>query len=295
MASRQHRTAHVFNAPRRGPISGMSRLIQEVMDRGSLQLMMLGLLSLIAIATPVPVRGSEAMSVREWEALWARVLSRHVDEQGRIDFAAVKRNHSDLDRVVAFVAAVDPASQPQRFSEKRARLAFYINAYNALAMHGVVDAGIPESLGGLAKMTFFYMRTFTVGGKSMSLHAFENEVIRPLGEERVHFALNCMTVGCPRLPRAAFTADAIERQLQAAARAFVAEPRNVRVEPGRREVWLSAIFDFYTKDFVGRAPNLIAYVNRHRTEPIPEDFRVRFLDYDWTVNDRRLLGRREVP
>ena len=123
-------------------------------------------------------------------------------------------------------------------------------------------------------------------------HNFENDVIRRLGEERVHFALNCMVVSCPRLPRTAFSADALERQLDTAARTFMSERRNVGVDPVRREVWLSAIFDFYTKDFLDHAPSLIAYVNRYRTEPIPSEFKVRFFDYDWTVNDRRRVGLR---
>jgi Protein of unknown function, DUF547 len=251
--------------------------------------MALGLLSLISIATPAPAvdAAAQAWSICEWEAAWTRVLTRYVDDAGRIDFDSLRQNHVDLDRVVAFIAAVDPVSQPQRFSNKHARLAFYINAYNALAMYGVVQAGVPESLGGLTKFTFFYLRTFTIGGKSISLYKFENDVIRPLGEERVHFALNCMVVSCPRLPRVAFSAASLERQVDAAARGFIGETRNVWVDSASREVWLSAIFDFYTADFLAHAPSLIAYVNRYRAVQVAADFKVRFLEYHWTVNHRK--------
>jgi len=249
----------------------------------------LGLLSLVSIATPVPARDAATtnLSVGEWELLWTNVLIRHVDDSGRIDFGALSRNHADLDRVVAFIAAIDPTSQPERFPDRQSRLAFYINAYNALAMYGVVQAGVPESLGGLTKFTFFYLRRFVVGGKSISLYNFENDVIRPLGEERVHFALNCMVISCPRLPRVAFSAAKLDAQLDAAARAFVGETRNVWVDPGKREVWLSAIFDFYTEDFLAHAPSLIAYVNHYRADKIPADFKVLFLEYHWTVNHRK--------
>jgi hypothetical protein len=251
--------------------------------------MALGLLSLISITTAAPAldAATTALSIGEWEAIWTKVLTRYVDDSGHIDFDSLRRDHVDLDRVVAFVAAVDPASQPQRFPDKHSRLAFYINAYNALAMYGVVQAGVPESLGGLTKFTFFYLRTFIVGGKSVSLHKFENDVIRPLGEERVHFALNCMVVSCPRLPRVAFSAGALDGQLDAAARQFIGATRNVWIDHAKREVWLSAIFDFYTEDFLAHAPSLIAYVNRHRAEQIPADFKVRFLAYNWTVNHRK--------
>jgi len=148
---------------------------------------------------------------------------------------------------------------------------------------------------GVRKFTFFYLRTFTVGGRSISLYNFENDVIRPLGEQRVHFALNCMVVSCPRLPRTAFSANMLDRQLDAAARAFIGEDRNVRADAAKREIWLSAIFDFYTKDFLAHAPSLVAYVNRYRVGKLPPDLTVRFLDYDWTVNERRRVGGELQP
>jgi hypothetical protein len=233
---------------------------------------------------------AETMTIPEWEALWSSVLAKRVDDAGHVDFAALTQDHGDLDRVVAFIAAVDPVSQPQRFPDRGSRLAFYINAYNALAMHGIVESGVPVSLGGLTKFTFFYLKKFTVGGKSISLYELENDVLRSLGEARVHFALNCMVVSCPRLPRTAFNVDALERQLDAGAYMFAAEKRNVTVDPVKREVWLSAIFDFYTKDFLDHSPTLIDYVNRYRTQSIPPGFKVRFFDYDWTVNDRWRVG-----
>src|SRR5262249_37438629 len=61
----------------------------------------------------------------------------------------------------------------------------------------------------------------------------------------------------------------------------------VWIDHANREVWLSAIFDFYTQDFLAHAPSLIAYVNRYRATQIPADFNVRFLDYHWTVNHRK--------
>ena len=249
---------------------------------GIVALMLLSIATLGATGAP----DAAAMTIPEWETLWSSVLARYVDDAGRIDFAALSHDHADLDRMVAFVAAVDPVSQPRRFPDRAARIAFYIDAYNTLAMHGIVDTGVPRSLGGVTKFTFFYLKKFTVGGKSISLYDLENDVIRPLGEERVHFALNCMAVSCPRLPRTAFTADALEQRLDTATRTFLAEKRNVSVDPVKREVWVAAIFDFYTKDFLARAPTLIDYVNRYRPDPIPPEFEVRFFDYDWTVNDR---------
>jgi hypothetical protein len=91
-------------------------------------------------------------------------------------------------------------------------------------------------------------------------------------------------VSCPRLPRRAYTGAGLDAELDRAARAFMVEDRNVRLDPAKRLAYLSAIFDFYTKDFLARAPSLIAYVNRYRDKPVPLDYRVRYFEYDWTIN-----------
>jgi len=70
-------------------------------------------------------------------------------------------------------------------------------------------------------------------------------------------------------------------------RTFIGENRNVWIDHPRREVWLSGIFDFYTQDFLAHAPSLIEYINHYRDVLIPSDFKVRFLEYRWTVNDRK--------
>src|SRR5258708_12085275 len=79
--------------------------------------MALGLLSLISIATPAPAGDAtaEAWSIGEWEAAWTKVLTRYVDDAGRIDFDSLRRNHVDLDRVVAFIPISHPTSPPHPF------------------------------------------------------------------------------------------------------------------------------------------------------------------------------------
>ncbi len=217
----------------------------------------------------------------------ARVLDRYVDDQGRIDFASLAGNRVDLDRYVAWVHAIGPRNHPELFPARSDVLAYHINAYNALAMLGVIDVGMPQSLGGLRKLTFFYLREVKVGGDAMSLYAYENKVIRPLGEERVHFALNCMAAGCPRLPRLPFDAKTLDTDLEREAKKFFNEDRNVEADAARRVVRFSQILDFYPSDFLAKAPSLIAYANRYRTSQIPADYRVEFIPYDWTVNRQK--------
>ena len=231
---------------------------------------------------PAPERPPEADRAAA-ESAWARALERSVDEHGRVDFAGLERDRADLDRFVSWVYSVGPNNRPELFPSRAEVVAYHINAYNALAMYNVIAAGTPRSLSEYGLIRFFYSRRVAVGGETMSLYQYENEVIRPLGEERVHFALNCMAVSCPRLPRTPFRAATLEAALAAETIRFVDEGRNVMVDAERRKVRLSAIFDFYTGDFLAKSPSLIWYVNSHRSMPVPTGNGIEFIDYDWTV------------
>ena len=204
---------------------------------------------------------------------WARVLEGFVDDEGRVDYAGLARDPADLRRFVAWIHAAGIERQP---------LAFHLDAYNALAMYNALERGVPASLEGFEKIRFFYLRRFALAGKAVSLYDYENDVIRKFGDARIHFALNCMAAGCPRLPRTPFLAADLDAVLEREARRFLNEPRNVQVDHGARTVRLSSIFAFYPEDF----PPLLPYVNRHRTERVPEDYRIAFIPYDWRLNAR---------
>ncbi|MBI3845822.1 MAG: DUF547 domain-containing protein [Planctomycetes bacterium] len=213
---------------------------------------------------------------------WSRVLEKRVDDRGRIDFAGLKADSKDLDAFVYWISEVSPETDPGRFPTREAKIAYYLNSYNAIAMYNVVNSGVlPED-----KTSFFYIRELCVGGSYTSLYTYENSVVRPLGEPRVHFALNCMVRGCPRLPRVPFRADQLDAQLDAAAKVFFNEERNVVLQPERKVVRFNSILDFYTSDFLAAAPSLIEYANRYRTSKIATDWSVEFIPYDFTLNSQ---------
>lgn len=83
----------------------------------------------------------------------------------------------------------------------------------------------------------------------MSLYSYENDVIRALGDPRVHFALNCMPVGCPRLPMTPFNAASLDDELDRETRRFMAETRNVRVDSASRTVWCQKYSTSFLKIF----------------------------------------------
>ncbi|MGI9378393.1 MAG: DUF547 domain-containing protein [Methyloligellaceae bacterium] len=227
---------------------------------------------------------------REWKETddplkyWAEVLDKHVDVQGRIDFSGLAAAPENLLVFLNYVKQTSPHTHPADFTSSHAAIAYYINAYNALAMYNIILLGFPEALRGWRKLDYFLLKRFNIGGQRNSLYGFENRIIRKLGEERVHFALNCMSVGCPRLPAVPFTPENLEKQLDQQARRFFGEDRYLQVDRSRKTVRVSEILDFFTEDFTIRSGTLINYINRYREERIPGSYRVEFLDYDWTVN-----------
>ena len=247
------------------------------------------LLLLSGCTTLVPAPTGSPVAQDAAQAAWSRVLGRFVDDRGRVDFAALAADPADLDLMVRHVAETPPNSLPPG----PRRTAYEINAYNALAMFNVVDLGIPATHAGLNKLRFFVLRRFEVGGRAMSLRAFENDVIRPearaRNDPRIHFALNCSALSCPYLPQRPFTAAALDAELEHETRDFFARPENFHIDDATHTVWLSELLDFYPEDFVpGAAPTLLAYANRYAPHPAPADYTVRFTPYDWTVANSRL-------
>lgn len=214
---------------------------------------------------------------------WDQTLEQYVDPSGYVDFSGLSRNSASLDRYLGWIGYAGPNSSPAAFPSPEHKLAYHINAYNALAMRMVVAKGIPQRLTTLGKVDFFYLTQVRVDGESISLYAYENDVIRGFNEPRIHFALNCMSVGCPRLPREPFDADRLDEQLDRETRKFFAATRNLRVDHDARTVYVNELLEWFEEDFLAVAPSLIAYIDRYTDQRIPGDYQLEFLPYDWTV------------
>ena len=245
------------------------------------RIVLLGLLfTLAACSTLAPIPKTDMLDASASLAGYERVLRRFVNDRGEVDFAALEKERVDLDRYVVFIANTPAES----FTSSNDRLAHYINSYNALSMYNVIDVGIPQTHAGLKKLKFFVLKKFNIGGKPMSLYAYENDIIRKLDEPRVHFALNCSAVSCPQLPRQPFKGDGLDQQLETEALKFFARPENLKIDHADRQVHVNEILRFYSEDFApSPAPTLIDYINRYAPEKIPTDYQLNFLDYDWTV------------
>lgn len=232
---------------------------------------------------------------------WDRVLKKFVTEKGRVDYAALKANPGDLNQYVEQVARRSPISDPNAFPTRDSQLAYWINAYNALVMKAVVENWPTKSVRSLGKLySFFWGRKFLAGGKQYTLDDIEDILRKKLAEPRIHFAIVCASNSCPRLQREAFTPENTERLLDEAARFYVNEPRNLKIDVAHNRVTLPEILGHYHEDFENyvRAHNAtmtgqpkVDYIrlyaspaNRALLDQLKNP-KVDHFGYDWGIND----------
>lgn len=222
-------------------------------------------------------------------ALFDEVLQARVNADGQVDYAGLKASPEKLETYLDRLASADLAALS--YYEQ---LAFWLNAYNALVIKGVVDRYPTTSVRSVKPFGgFFYRLKFQIAGKPYTLNEIEHDVIRAeFVDARVHFALVCASAGCPTLENRAFFADTLEERLETATFNFVANPEKVRLERSERRLYLSKIFKWYAADFTegytGVTDFLADYLPPDDAEFLEtEEVELHYLDYDWTLNAQR--------
>lgn len=229
---------------------------------------------------------------------WDGLLRKHVrvidgGHASRVDYAGMARERTALRGYLASLSAVEE----RRFERwtRAQQMAFLINAYNAFAVEKVLTR-YPDlrSIRDFGKLfgNPFKDRFFTLLGRRSSLDDVEHEMLRKrFRDPRVHFALNCASVGCPMLREEAYAPERLERQLEEQAVRFLSDRSRNRFAAGRLEV--SRIFDWYREDFEPRAAYFARYASALSDDPQARKLiaegkaPLAFLDYDWTLNDAR--------
>ena len=224
--------------------------------------------------------------------IWDELLQRYVDDLGRVNYRRWKAEGADVLRVwLESLADVDLAD----FTDTDARLALWLNAYNAIAISQVLEvypiASIrPKVLGipnWLSFLDFFTRSNTIVGGKKYSLNQIEHAILRPeFAEPRIHFALVCASVGCPLLRRGAYFPESVRTQLEADASRFIHNPDKVRYDAQKKTLYLSKIFEWYEEDFVKAAGSVAEYVGGYLgpEAAVGDGWAIVFLPYDWNLN-----------
>lgn len=226
-------------------------------------------------------------------ALYARLLAAHTREVAdtagvRVDYAALRAS-PDWRALVASLAGADPA----RLATPAERLAFWIDAYNILAMDWIVRSAPVESIRDLGSLLWpvWKREAGRIGGRAHTLDEIEHGILRKLSEPRIHAAIVCASVSCPSLAREPFRPETLDAQLEAALRRFLADPRKgSRLDAERGVLVLSPIFDWFAEDFAA-AGGALAFVRprlpeatRARLAAHEGRVRLEYFDYDWSLN-----------
>lgn len=224
--------------------------------------------------------------------IWDELLQRYVDDFGRVNYRRWKAEGADVLRGwLESLADVDLAE----CTDADARLALWLNAYNAIAISQVLEvypiASIrPKVLGipnWLSFLDFFTRSNSIIGGKKYSLNQIEHAILRPeFAEPRIHFALVCASVGCPLLRRGAYFPESVRTQLEADASRFIHNPDKVRYDAEKKTLYLSKIFEWYGEDFVKAAGSVAEYVGGYLgpEAAVSDGWALVYLPYDWNLN-----------
>jgi len=215
--------------------------------------------------------------------LWRQVLENSVTN-GLVNYPVIQ-NEERFGAYLRLLDRVDPSSLPGRDQQ----LAFWINAYNAFAVQNILEGDSPAPY--IGWYYYFKVHRHAVGGETVNLYDLEHAILRAqFNEPRVHFAIVCASVSCPKLQPWAYEGRQLEEQLDQVAREFVNDLSRNRFDREQKVAHLSKIFDWFKDDFVANAGSVQKFVARYvldtevQRDLIADTYRIEYREYDWGLN-----------
>ena len=224
-----------------------------------------------------------------WDFFTRRYVSRGSNGVALVNYAAVgAEDKAALETYLRSLAATPVSSLNQR-----EQFAYWLNLYNALTVKVVLDRFPVYSIRdidispGLFANGPWGAKLIAIEGEQVSLDDIEHRILRPIWRDpRIHYGVNCASIGCPDLPVGAFTADNVDNALNQAAVNFINHPRAAQVQGS--QVIVSSIYDWFKEDFGGSDAGLIAHLRQYAQPALASQLaNVTFVggdNYDWTLN-----------
>ena len=211
--------------------------------------------------------------------LWNDLLQKHVSDVGQVNYKAFK---TDKAKLLSYIQGLNLIYTDASFTSlsREETLAFWINAYNALTVDLILKNYPIKSIKDIDKP--WDQRFWKLGDKWFNLSDIEHEILRKMDEPRIHFAIVCASVSCPKLQNTAFTASNLETQLTNATKEFLSDPE--RNELSENSIKISKIFQWFAKDFK-QDGDIIDFLNQYSNVDISAKAKKSFKDYNWTLNE----------
>jgi hypothetical protein len=253
-------------------------------------------ISLLSLGAAFRVDAAETTSFDHSHALFDHVLKQHVQD-GLVDYSTLKRHPGGLNRYLDQLAAV-PRDEFDTWSEPQ-QIAFLINLYNASTLHLILQHYPVDSIKDIGWVFKgpFDQEIVRLFGETVDLDKVEHGILRAKYDEpRIHFALVCAALSCPKLRSEPYRAADLDRQLQEQGRVFLRDQEKNRVDLQNHVIYLSPIFKWFREDFVKHSGSLPAFVRPYFPEATREvlsdgKVEVRFTDYNWSLNDLKARGQ----
>ena len=223
---------------------------------------------------------------------WTQVLQKYLNDEGYVNYGQLKKDAQDADHLLPqYLEAISAVKKVEydQWSDHN-KMAYLINAYNALTVQLIIDHHPTESIrkiggffSGPWKKEFFSI----LDGTLTSLDPIEHDVLRPeFKDYRIHAAVNCASISCPPLRNEAFVGERLDAQLDDQMRQWLADETRNRFSDN--EIELSKIFDWYGKDFVKWGGGINNVLKKYGPEAairaVENDSDIDYLKYDWGLN-----------
>jgi hypothetical protein len=250
----------------------------------------------VALASSI-VLASTLLLAQSPDSLYTEVLGQYVSS-GKVNYRELCKDKR-LQEYIAQLSAQDPS----RITGRNAKLAFWINAYNAYTLKVICDHYPIKSInelhsggpiiGRVLNQTIWDKDFVVIGGRKMTLNRIEHEIIRKeFKDPRAHFALVCASKSCPSLRPEAFEGDRLEDQLNDQTRIFFSETNKNSFETENRRAHLSKILDWYAKDFGKNDAEVLLFVSKFvpaasasAIREAPQKWKIEYTHYDWSLNE----------
>lgn len=233
-------------------------------------------------STP-PLPQSDAKGVSH--SLLDSLLNAYVDSTGSVDYVGLQKDSTRLKDYLDLLGD----SAPSVKWKKNEKLAYWINAYNAVTLKLITDNLPLESITDLhptlyvpGKNTVWHRKLFKVGQYMISLDHIEHGILRKeFDEPRIHFAIVCASRSCPKLRNSAYVSDSLEFQLDQQTQHFLLDTTLNKLSVDHLQ--LSKIFKWFKEDFT-RKGSLKEFLQNQSDVQIDENAKVEYLDYNWALN-----------
>lgn len=204
------------------------------------------------------------------------LLQKNVSPDGNVNYTVFKQDRTVLRMYLNALSRKTPTDS----WSKQEKLAYWINAYNAMTIDLIIRNQPINSIKDIKNP--WKQSLWKLGEAMYNLDEIEHQILRKMDDPRIHFAINCASFSCPILLNEAFTANSVDAQLDTLTKRFVNDTKRNTITP--KAITISKIFKWFSKDFK-KNQTLIEFLNTYAAITINRNATINYMDYNWELNN----------